>query len=150
MVKIGIDTNILVYASGFDDALKQGVCSTLLRRMPAEAVTIPLQVIAEFDRVVSRKLGDKKIAAEFVEIAAANYGVTGMDANILPEALRLTYAHQFQIFDALILAQCAMSGCRLLLSEDMHDGFEWQGCMILNPLTDKSKQKLDSVLSMLG
>ena len=45
----------------------------------------------------------------------------------------LAATHRLQIWDALILATAAGAGCRLLLSEDMQDGFVWKGCTVANP-----------------
>jgi predicted nucleic acid-binding protein len=33
----------------------------------------------------------------------------------------------------LILAVTAEAGCRVLLSEDMHEGFTWRGVTVVNP-----------------
>jgi len=38
-----------------------------------------------------------------------------------------------QIWDALILAVAAENRCRLLLSEDLHDGFIWRGVTVVDP-----------------
>ena len=40
-----------------------------------------------------------------------------------------------QVFDAMILATAADANCDFLLSEDMHSGFVWQGCRVMNPFS---------------
>jgi hypothetical protein len=37
------------------------------------------------------------------------------------------------IWDAIILAAASEAGCRVLLSEDMQEGFTWGGVTIINP-----------------
>ena len=42
-------------------------------------------------------------------------------------ATDLAVDRDLSIWDAVILAAAADAGCRLLLSEDMQDGFAWRG-----------------------
>jgi predicted nucleic acid-binding protein len=48
-------------------------------------------------------------------------------------ATDLAADHALSIWDAVILAAAADAGCRLLLSEDMQDGFSWRGLTVANP-----------------
>jgi predicted nucleic acid-binding protein len=41
---------------------------------------------------------------------------------------------QFSILDAIILCAAADADCRVLLSEDMQDGFVWKGNVRREPL----------------
>ena len=41
--------------------------------------------------------------------------------------------HGLSIWDAVIVAGAAQAGCRLLLSEDLQNGFTWQGVTVVNP-----------------
>jgi predicted nucleic acid-binding protein len=47
--------------------------------------------------------------------------------------MELAVAHKFALWDAIMLAAAAASGCRVFLSEDMQDGFTWRGVTIRNP-----------------
>jgi predicted nucleic acid-binding protein len=38
------------------------------------------------------------------------------------------------LWDAVILAASAAAGCRLLLSEDLQDGFTWGSVSVTNPM----------------
>eukprot|EP01037_Dinobryon_pediforme_P019937 gene19937-20447_t len=143
---IGVDTNILVYASGFDDVTKQQVCRDLLNALKPSSIVLPLQVLAEFHRVIGRKTGDKVFASRVIGEASKTYGLIGMDAHGLTDALKLVDVHGFQIFDALILEQCARAGCEIMLTEDLHNGFRWKACTIINPLDAKSKPILTEAL----
>jgi predicted nucleic acid-binding protein len=51
----------------------------------------------------------------------------------LETALDLATEHRLQIFDAIILAASAEAGCRMLLTQDMQDGFVWRGMTVANP-----------------
>ena len=61
-------------------------------------------------------------------------------------ALSLAADRQFQIFDAIILAASAEAGCRLLLSEDMQDGFVWQCITVVNPFAATPHPMLANLL----
>jgi predicted nucleic acid-binding protein len=37
--------------------------------------------------------------------------------------------------EAVIMAASARAGCRLLLSEDLQDGFTWSGLTVTNPFS---------------
>jgi predicted nucleic acid-binding protein len=67
--------------------------------------------------------------ARFSDMPATTHAVFGT-------ALDLAADHQLQMFDAIILAASAEAGCRMLLSEDMQDGFVWRGVTVVNPFAD--------------
>jgi len=49
--------------------------------------------------------------------------------------------------DAIILAAAADSGCRLLLSEDLQDGFSWRGVTVTNPCAKRRHLLLEALLN---
>jgi predicted nucleic acid-binding protein len=51
-----------------------------------------------------------------------------------------------RIWDAVILAAAASAGCRLLLSEDMQEGFTWNGVTVTNPFSAKKHRLLEELL----
>jgi predicted nucleic acid-binding protein len=48
-------------------------------------------------------------------------------------AMDLAADHGLTIGDAVVLAASAEAECRLLLSEDLRDGFTWRGVTVANP-----------------
>ena len=56
------------------------------------------------------------------------------EATLLP-AMDLVVGQKIQLWDALILSAAADTGCTMLLSEDMQDGFVWRGATVSKPLT---------------
>ena len=54
-------------------------------------------------------------------------------SSILLSAMDLVAAHQLSTWDATILAAAADARCRLLLSEDLQEGFTWSGVTVVNP-----------------
>ena len=67
-----------------------------------------------------------------------------------PEAMLaaadLATDHQLGIWDAVILAAASRSGCRLLLSEDLQEGFTWSGVTVVNPFASPQHALLQALL----
>ncbi len=61
-------------------------------------------------------------------------------------AVDLAVHHQLGIWDAVMLAAASEAGCRLLLSEDMQDGFTWGGVTVANPFATPRHPLLDAML----
>ncbi len=68
---------------------------------------------------------------------ATAYRVLETTQDVLQGAMDLAGEHSFNIWDAVIFTAAANAGCRVLLSEDMHDGFTWHGTTIVNPYAAK-------------
>ena len=62
-------------------------------------------------------------------------------------ATDLAVAHQLGIWDAIVLSAAADAGCRLLLSEDLQDGFTWRGVTVANPFATPRNPLLEAMLS---
>jgi predicted nucleic acid-binding protein len=66
---------------------------------------------------------------------------------VLLAAMDLAEAHRFSIWDAIVVAAAARAECRLLLSEDMQDGFTWNGVTIANPFSETPHPLLAAMLA---
>lgn len=62
-------------------------------------------------------------------------------------ALDLAVDHQLQFWDSLILAIAARARCRVLLSEDMQQGFIWGGVTVVNPYFEAPYPLLEQFLA---
>ena len=68
-----------------------------------------------------------------------SYSVIGTTPAVMVEAMEIATTHRLALWDSVILAAAAQADCRMLLSEDMQDGFTWRGVSIRNPFaTTKS------------
>jgi predicted nucleic acid-binding protein len=63
-------------------------------------------------------------------------------------ALNLASEHRLQIWDAVILSAASSAGCRLLLSEDLQDGFTWNGLTVVNPFSKTPHHLLADALEL--
>ena len=61
-------------------------------------------------------------------------------------AVDLATDHQLSIWDSVVLAAAAESGCRLLLTEDMQEGFTWNGVTVTNPFATSKHELLAALL----
>jgi predicted nucleic acid-binding protein len=52
---------------------------------------------------------------------------------VLIEAMELVTTHRLALWDSVMLAAAAQADCRMLLSEDMQDGFTWRGVTVRDP-----------------
>ncbi|CAN5376668.1 PIN domain-containing protein [soil metagenome] len=149
-MKVGIDTNVLIYAASGDDGRKRDIAQALLRAIKPDDVCFASQVAGEFYNVSVKKL---KRAPESVsatlEVWSQVYGFRGHGQTQMLAAMELSRDHNFQIWDALILTIAADDGCRLFLTEDLHEGFRYRGVTIVNPFAERLHPLLASLLDSL-
>lgn len=74
------------------------------------------------------------------------FEVEGTTPEVLLRAADLAASHRIDIWDAVILSTAASSGCRLLLSEDLQDGFTWGSVTVVNPFAVQLNPLLDAAL----
>jgi predicted nucleic acid-binding protein len=114
-----LDTNVLVYTFGQRDD-RTPIAEALL----TAGAVISVQVLNELAAVARRKL-----KMPWSDVAAALEAIKVLCPAPLPlalatheTALRLAVAHDFHIYDALIIAAALESECTTLYSEDLHAG----------------------------
>lgn len=133
-MRVALDTNILAYAEGIGEAARHDASLNLLARLPAASVVLPAQTLGELFRVLTGKAKCPPDAARTrIQQWADSFEVADSTWSAFQSAFDLTVDHNLQIWDALILAVTAENHCRLLLSEDMQDGFTWRGVTVVNP-----------------
>jgi predicted nucleic acid-binding protein len=146
-VKLALDTNILVYAEGVNGSEPQARAAALIAALPLVNVVVPVQVLGELFRVLTRKARRPAIEARAAVLAwQDSFATHDTTAAALAAAMDLAADHGVSAWDAVILAVAADAGCRLLLSEDMHDGFTWRGVTVTNPFAGQRHPLLLSVL----
>lgn len=146
-MRFALDTNILAYAEGVNDAGKRASAIELLRRLRPEDGVIPSQALGELFNVLVRKARwDPGRAAAAVRAWSETYDIVGSAAETLSSAVDLAVDHRMSIWDALILATASKAGCVLLLTEDLQDGFEWSGVTVANPFASTMNRRLETLI----
>ena len=143
---IGIDSNILLYAEGVGDYGKRIIATDILAELDYDKVVIANQVLGEMYWVLIRKSEISRTLARD-RVAMWQQVATSLPTTqaAFQLALDLSTDHNFQIWDALILAVFAENGCTCLLSEDMQDGFTWRGVEMINPLNPSGHARLNKL-----
>ncbi len=134
-MRAALDTNILVYASGLDDEQRKARALALVEAIPPDNLILPVQVLGECYGVLTRKGMAHPLARRTILRWQEAYEVADTTAAVLRQATGLSADHQLRIWDAIVLATAADSGCQLLLTEDLQDGFVWAGVTVVNPFT---------------
>jgi predicted nucleic acid-binding protein len=125
-----LDSNVLVY--GFTSDPRAHKAQELLAR----GCTASVQGLNEFVNVARRKLG-----MTWVEVRDALAAIRTLCPTILPididthtDALQIAERYRLSIFDALMVTAALRVDCRILWSEDMHDGLIVEGRLrVANP-----------------
>lgn len=145
-MRVALDTNILVYAEGLNGEDRKQRAHAALTSFAADELMVPAQALAELFTVLTRKArwpAAKARAAVLTWHDACL--VADTTSSVLLEAMDLAAMHQYSLWDAIMLAAAAQAGCRVLLSEDMQDGFIWRGVEIRNPFVgDASASSSDA------
>lgn len=146
-MRIAFDTNVLAYAEGVNGAERRDAALALIRRVPHGAAVVPVQVLGELFNVLVRKAGRTRASARDSLLAWRDaFPAVETSADTVMLAADLAADHKLGIWDSVILATASQAGCRLLLSEDMQDGFTWGGVTVTNPFSSTRSPMLEALL----
>ncbi len=146
-MRVALDTNILAYAEGLGDERRCSTAMQLIEQLSSREVVLPAQTLGELSRVLTSK--DKRSSSQAREAVlswADSFEVADSTWFAFQAALDLTVDHPLPMWDALILAVAAENHCRLLLSEDFHNGFTWRGVTVVNPFAEPRAPLLTGLL----
>jgi predicted nucleic acid-binding protein len=143
---IAIDTNILAYIEGIDDVDRQARARNIVRRLPGKAVVIPMQVLGELFNVLVRRGWPLARARDAIFAWHDGYRTSPTTETAMIDAIDLAVDHRLRIWDSVMMSVAAESGCRLLLSEDLQNGFTWRGVTVVNPFAADRHPLLDALL----
>jgi len=150
-VRIAFDTNVLAYAEGINGVERRDAALNLIRRLPQEAAVVPVQVLGELFNVLVRKGGKSRSDARDTLLSWRDtFPVVETSPEVMLAAADLAADHQLGIWDAVILSAASQAGCRLLLSEDFHEGFTWGGVTVVNPFSSPRHALLQALLAEDG
>lgn len=113
-----LDSNVLLYAFTADP--RAVTARTLLER----GAVISVQGLNEFANVARRKLGRTwaEVRDALDSIRSVCRTVVPTDIETHADALRIAERYGYGIFDALMISSAVRADCKVLWSEDMHDG----------------------------
>jgi predicted nucleic acid-binding protein len=130
------DTNVLVYLFDADAPAKRERAREILATDGVEGrLVISTQVLQELFVTVTRKLAVPLTPAQ--ALAALDgldeLPVTTVDRPLVRSAAELSIRHRISLWDALIVEAARAGGCKVLLTEDLQDGWKVAGLRVENP-----------------
>lgn len=146
-MRIAFDTNILAYAEGVGTIEIRNRTLELIMRTPPGNILLPAQTLGELYRVLTTKA---KRAPEDARTSvlqwADSFEIADSTWSAFQASFDLSIDHALRIWDALILSVAAENHCRILLTEDLHEGFTWRGVTVVNPYRTPSHPLLSNLL----
>jgi len=133
-MRIALDTNVLAYAAGVNGQDRQRAALELLDKLSESETFLPVQALVELFRVLVRKAKiSPRLARTTILRYRDTYPLVETSSGVFLSATGLAVDHKIGIWDAVMFAAAAEAGCRLLLSEDLQEGFTWGGVTVVNP-----------------
>lgn len=133
--RVFFDSNVLLYAHDNSDAAKRSSAELWLSEITLrESAATNLQVLNEVSNVLFKKR--KELSAEEVfsivdDIAALGASPVAWLEVLTARTIRVSSGYSW--WDCLLLACALELGCSHFLSEDLQDGQQIGGLMIVNP-----------------
>jgi predicted nucleic acid-binding protein len=133
-----VDTNVLLYAisTASDERAKHEIA---LRLLDEADLALSVQVLQEFYVQATRDGRRDRIsheqACDLIE-SWLRFHVHVIDVATMQAALRTAARFRLSYWDAAIVEAARASECRTLLSEDLSDGQNFAGVVVLNPFRE--------------
>lgn len=140
-----VDTNVLVYARDAGEPVKQPVAADWMARLwRSRRGRVSVQVLNEYFVTVTLKLKPglpcETAWSDVTDLFA--WKPVPADTAVLTRTRAIQEQHGLAWWDAQIVAAARLAGCRRLLTEDLQDGQEIDGVMVVNPFA----HRVDEVL----
>lgn len=147
-MKLALDTNILAYAEGANGPAMRDRALDLIQRLPSDAIVLPVQTLGELFNVLVRKVKRRPIRAREAVLSWRDaFPTVATSSTVMVNAMDLASHHALTIRDSVVLAASAEAECRLLLSEDLQEGFTWRGVTVTNPFAPRLHALLAAILT---
>lgn len=131
-----VDTNVLVYARDSSDSGKQKMAARWMTELwRSRNGRISHQVLHEYYVTVTRKLRPglpAAIAREDVR-SLMQWSPVPEDATLIERAWMVEEKFDLAFWDAMIVAAAATARAAVLLTEDLQEGAEIDGVLVVNP-----------------
>ena len=123
------DSNVLIYLTDTESGKAEQTEDLL-----AKGGTISVQVLNEFANVALRKVRlSWPETRDFLDTFRATLEIVPLTLETHQRGLDLAERYQLSVYDGMIVAAAQLAGCRVLYSEDMHDGLVIEKLTIRNP-----------------
>lgn len=130
-----VDTNILVYAHDTDAGARHVVAKEKVKALWSAPIppSVSVQVLQELYVNLVRKGASAKAAGELVS-DYFQWEVIPNSGDLLSEVMAGVERWKISLWDSLIIAAAREAGAGLLWSEDLNEGQDYNGVVVVNPL----------------
>jgi predicted nucleic acid-binding protein len=129
-----LDTNVLVYTDDDDSPEKKRRALEIYSRCRTQRLgVVSTQVLQEYFVTVTKKLGVDPVKARRKVELFGSLQLVPLQLDDVLGAVDLHRLHSLSFWDALIVRAAMVSGCALLYSEDLQDGWHIDGLRVVNP-----------------
>ncbi len=136
---IFVDTNVLVYSRDSSAGTRRERANSWLEHLwRTRDGRLSTQVLHEYYVVVTRKLHPGLPSADAREDVRAlqAWRPLALDVALIDMAWRVEDRFGLSFWDALIVGAARTAGCDRLLTEDLQDGQDFGGVIVVNPFTN--------------
>ncbi|MBF0103967.1 MAG: PIN domain-containing protein [Deltaproteobacteria bacterium] len=132
---IFVDTNILVYAhdkQGKDkhDIAKEKITELWMKESPP---SLSIQVLQElYVNLVRKNVTEKDVRAIVVEYLV--WEVIPNDQELFMAGIKIKERFKLSFWDSLIIAAAQRAHAHIIWSEDLQNGQDFEGVVVINPL----------------
>lgn len=130
-----VDTNVLLYALS-TDAAEQGKADKARDLLGERDLRLSVQVLQEFYVQATRESRDDRLTydqAHALLRSFMRFPVQETTSVLVLQAAETSARYGLSYWDAAILEAARVSGCDIVLSEDMTDGADYGGVRVENP-----------------
>jgi len=140
-----VDTNVLVYARDLGEAIKQPIATDWMAQLwSSRRGRVSMQVLNEYFVTVTQKLKPglpyDLAWGDVMDLLA--WKPVPTDIAVLTKTRAVQEQHGLAWWDAQIVAAARQAGCRRLLTEDLQDGQEIDGVVVVNPFAHSAEKVL--------
>lgn len=131
-----VDTNVFIYSVDMADPKKQRATQSWLAELwMGGNGRISFQVLQEFYSKVCQKdpVAREPARAAIRDLLAWN--PLQVNEQILDRGWKIQDSYQLSFWDSLIVAAAKSASCRYLLTEDLQDGQDLDGLLVVSPFT---------------
>src|SRR6266545_5901553 len=122
MIRVALDSNILIYAELEPDSEKGTRSADLILRVARDGV-IPVQVLGEYLRFVQRRVpAGFEEAVRQASIYREVFLTPWTTDDVVAKAAELARTHGLQLWDCVVCVASADAGAKVLMTEVMQDG----------------------------
>lgn len=136
---IAVDTNVLIYAVDFDEAVKSRLAQGLLQTLVQQnaPLVVPWQVASEFLACLRRWEASNRIGANDVQAYLNSFilrlPMVYPTVASLAISVELNNTYSLSHWDSMLLAACVEAGIDTIYSEDLSNNTTYGSVRVINP-----------------